>query len=117
MYKKEDFAALTKELVLNRGKKNLEFANRSLEHEKIEAATTRDVELPRKEKDLQLALRKAENKLREEKAEQLKMADENELKLRKAERAVDDAEKAVAKMKTPPVAKADAKEEPKAAKP
>jgi hypothetical protein len=117
MYKKEDFAALTKELVLNRGKKNLEFANRALEHEKIEAATTRDVDLPRKEKDLQLALRKAENKLREEKAEQLKMADENELKLRKAERAVDDAEKAVAKMKSPPVAKADAKEEPKAAKP
>jgi hypothetical protein len=100
MYKKEEFAALTKELVISRGRKNLEFANRSLEQQQIENATTRDVELPRKEKDLQLALHKAENKLREERAEQEKLADENELKLRKAERAVDEADKALAKLKS-----------------
>jgi hypothetical protein len=100
MYKKEEFAALTKELVLARGQKNLEFANRALEQQRTEQAATRDVELPRKEKDLQLALHKAENKLREEKAEQQKLSHENELKMRKAERAVDDADKAVAKMKS-----------------
>jgi hypothetical protein len=100
MYKKEEFAALTKELVVNRGKKNLEFANRSLQQQEIERAQSRDVELPRKEKDLQLALHKAENKLREEKAEQEKLADENELKLRKAERAVDDAQKELDKLKS-----------------
>ena len=99
MYKKEEFAALTKELVINRGKKNLEFANRNLQQEETELAQTRDVELPRKEKDLQMALHKAENKLREEKAAQEKMADENELKLRKAERAVDEAQKELDKLK------------------
>jgi len=100
MYKKEEFAALTKELVVNRGKKNLEFANRNLEQEATEMAHTRDVELPRKEKDLQMALHKAESKLREEHKEQEKLVSENELKLRKAERAVDDAEKELEKMKS-----------------
>lgn len=99
MYKKEDFASLTRELVLSRGKKRLEFANRGLEHDKTEGAVTRDVELPRKEKDLELAVKKAENGLREARAAQAKLADENELKLKKAERGVDDAEKALAKAK------------------
>ncbi len=100
MYKKEEFAALTKELVVNRGKKNLEFANRNLKQEETAMAQTRDVELPRKEKDLQVALHKAENKLREEKAAQEKLADETELKLRKAERAVDEADKELQKLKS-----------------
>jgi hypothetical protein len=117
MYKKEDFAALTKELVLTRGQKNLEFANRALEQERIEQAATRDVELPRKEKDLQLALHKAENKLREEKADQQKLTNENELKMRKAERAVDDAVAALDKMKAAQTPKTAATPETKAAKP
>ncbi|MDZ4774456.1 MAG: hypothetical protein SGI72_15115 [Planctomycetota bacterium] len=100
MYKKEDFASLTRELVLSRGKKRLEFANRGLEHDKIEASVATDVELPRKEKDLDLELKKAENGLREARAEQSKLTDENEFKLKKAERAVDDAEKDLAKVKT-----------------
>jgi hypothetical protein len=106
MYKKEEFAALTKELVVNRGKKNLEFANRNLEHEATDMAQTRDVELPRKEKDLQMALHKAESKLREEHKDQEKLVNETELKLRKAERAVDDAEKELEKLKND---KSDAK--------
>lgn len=109
MYRKEDFASATKELVLARGRKGLEFANRSLEHDQIEAAMARDTELPRKDGDLDLAVRKAENALREAKAEQAKLSDENELKLRKAERAVDDAEKDLAKQKAAkePAAKTD----------
>lgn len=114
MYKKEDFASATKELVLMRGKKGLEFANRSLEQDRIEAEATRNIELPRKEKDLELALHKAENTLRESKAEQAKLSDENELKLRKAERAVDDAEKDLAKQKS--AKDPNEKKDPKAAK-
>lgn len=99
MYKKEDFASLTKELVISRSKKRLEFENREMEHEKTRAATERDVEIPRKEKDLDLEVKKAEAALREARAEQAKSADENELKMKKAERAVDDAEKELAKLK------------------
>ena len=110
MYKKEEFASLTKELVISRNKKRLEFANRNLEQERIEASTTRDIELPRKEQDLDQSLKKAENKLREERASKDKLADENELKLKKAERAVDDAEKELAKAKTKAAKEKDAKE-------
>ncbi|MBL8860230.1 MAG: hypothetical protein JNL28_17105 [Planctomycetes bacterium] len=110
MYKKEEFASATKELVLMRGRKRLEFANRALEQDKIEASTTRDFELPRKQRDLEMALKKSENSLREARAEQVKLADENELKLKKAERAVDDAERELAKLK------ADAMKDAKAAK-
>lgn len=100
MYKKEEFASLTKELVVSRNQKRLEFANRNLEQDRIEAATTREIELPRKEHDLDQELKKAESELREARAEKEKLADENELKLKKAERAVDDAERALAKAKT-----------------
>lgn len=100
LYKAEDFAAVTKEKVIGRGQKQFEFANRNLAQEEVELATTRDVELPRKEKDLELALHKAENKLREEKFEQAKLAQENELKLRKAERAVDDGQQELDKLKS-----------------
>jgi hypothetical protein len=109
MYKKEDLATLTKELVLNRGKKRLDFANRNLEHDKVEAATTREVELPRKEHDLDLEVKKAENNLREERASRDKLADQNELKMKKAEREVDEAEKNLAKAKAK-AAKAKEKE-------
>ena len=99
MYQKEEFASATTELVLMRGRKRLEFANRGLEVDTVEAAATRDVELPRKNKDLEMGLKKSENSLREARAAAAKLLDENELKLKKAERAVDDAERDLAKLK------------------
>lgn len=116
MYKKEDFASLTKELVVSRNKKRLEFANRELEHERADAANTREVELPRKEKDLDLEVKKAENSLREARAEKAKLSDENELKMKKAERAVDEAEKDLAKLKKKAAAEAKGSKDGQAAK-
>jgi hypothetical protein len=97
MYKKDDVAALTKELVLQRGKKGVEFAERGLAHEQREAAMKRDFELPKKLRELEVEKREKENELREARAEQTKSKDEIELKLRKARAAVEDAEKALTK--------------------
>jgi hypothetical protein len=105
MYGKDDVATLTKELVVNRNKKKLEFANRDLANDQVEATTKTDFELPKKQKELELALKKAENALREAKAEQMKQTNENELKLRKSEHPVDDLKKEIEKLN----AKKDAK--------
>jgi hypothetical protein len=97
MYKKDDVATLTKELVLQRGKKGVEFAERGLDHERREAAAKRDYELPKKQKELEQEQREAEHKLREARAEKEKAGVESELKLRKARAEVEDAEKALVK--------------------
>lgn len=99
MYKKDEVATLTKELVIGRGKKRLEFANRNIEHAQKELSIKLDFEIPRKEKDLQRALDKAEAGLREALAEQSKQEKENELKLRRHEHSVDDLEKEIKKLK------------------
>lgn len=105
MYKKDDVATLTRELVIGRGQKKLEFGNRDLAHDQIEASMKTDYELPKKQKELEAALKKAENGLREAKADQQKQTNENELKLRKSEHEVDDLKKEVDKLN----AKKDAK--------
>jgi hypothetical protein len=97
MYKKDDVATLTKELVIQRGRKGVEFATRGLDHEQREAAAKRDYELPKKQRDLEQDKREADNKLREARAEKDKTSDEVELKLRKARAEVEDAEKALSK--------------------
>ncbi len=97
MYKKDDVAALTKELVLQRGKKGVEFAERELAQEQREAAMKRDFELPKKLRELEVEKREKENALREARAEQTKSKDEIELKLRKARAGIEDAEKGLTK--------------------
>lgn len=97
MYKKDDVATLTKELVLQRGKKGVEFAERNLAHEQSEAAMKREYDLPKKQRELEVDKKEAEAKLREARAEQAKSKDEIELELRKARAEVEDAEKAVTK--------------------
>lgn len=97
MYKKDDVATLTKELVLQRGKKGVEFAERNLAHEQREAAGKRDFDLPRKVRELEVAKREKENALREARADQARSKDEIDLKLRKARAEVEDAEKALKK--------------------
>lgn len=59
MYAAEDFAAMTKELVLKRGRKQLEFAERELELARAELAHLQDETLPKKERELVAALEKA----------------------------------------------------------
>lgn len=97
MYQKDDVATLTKELVLQRGRKGVEFAERDLGHEQREGAATRDFTLPKKQRELEQAKRAKENALREAKADKQKATDEIELKLRKARAEIDDAEKALTK--------------------
>jgi len=97
MYQKDDVATLTKELVLQRGKKGVEFAERELAHEQREASMKREFELTQKLRELELEKRAKENALRETRAEQARSKDEIELKLRKARAQVEDAEKALTK--------------------
>lgn len=108
MYKKDDVAALTKELVLQRGKKGVEFAERELAHEQREASAKRDFELPRKQRELEVEKREKENALREARAARDRSVDEVELALRKAKAELEDAEKAAkkARAKTEKAAKA-----------
>jgi len=100
MYKRDDVATLTKELVLQRGKKGVEFAERSLAHEQREASAKRDFELPRKQRELEFEKKEKDNALRDARAEAAKGKDQVELALRKAKAEVDDAEKALAKART-----------------
>lgn len=97
MYAQDDVATLTKELVLQRGKKGVEFAERDLAHDRREAAATREFELPMKQRKLELAKRDKENDLKEAQAEEARTKDEIALKLSKATIEVSDAEKALTK--------------------
>ena len=59
MYEAEEFAEMTKELVLKRGRKNLEFSQRALELERGKLELLRDETLPRKQRELELELEQA----------------------------------------------------------
>ena len=98
MYKQEELATLTKELVLSRGRKALDFAKRALElrTKNIEQANT--VELPRRERELNEALAKAERRLAEARAKAEKLKLENQLETMKSEHALAELEKEVAKL-------------------
>jgi hypothetical protein len=97
MYKKDDVATLTKELVLQRGKKGVEFAERDLAHEQREAEAKRGFELPKKERELEVEVLEAELALRDARAEAEKTGLAIDLALRKARDEVADAENALGK--------------------
>jgi hypothetical protein len=63
-YAKDQFATDTKELVLMRHRKRLEFATRSLELEQAEFNDKKSVELPKREREHEQKLRDAEAELR-----------------------------------------------------
>ncbi|MFN0241911.1 MAG: hypothetical protein ACKVWV_03385 [Planctomycetota bacterium] len=107
MYKQEELAALTKELVISRGKAQLELAARRLELALREDKEMRDHQHPKKLRELEQKVAEAEIGLREAKAKQAKQASEKELALLKAQHEVEDAERELAEAK-------DGKEKPKA---
>jgi len=113
MYKKEDFAELTKELVLSRGKKNLEFAQRSLEIAKKDQEGLTSHELPKRETELDQAVQRAEKGLDEARSKKDRTAVEVKLKLLKAEHRVEEAQRELEKTKSKD--KDKGKSEPKAA--
>ena len=107
MYKKEEFASLTKELVLSRGKKKLEFAKRGLELAKKNQDQLTNFDLPKKQLELDQSVERAEKALAEANAKKEKSALESTLKVKKAEHHVDEAQKALekAQKKQAPAAK------------
>ena len=98
MYKQEDLAKLTKELVIRRSRMDLELAAKSLALEERKLAATEGHELPKKTKELEQAVVAAERDLAEAKAKVDRLALEKELALLKAEHEVDEAERAVKKL-------------------
>jgi len=99
MYKQEELATLTKELVIRRSRMDLELAQKTLalEGRKLEALSGH--ELPKKQRELDDAVVKAEKALAEAKAKDSRHGLEKELKLLKAEHAIDELEREVAKLK------------------
>ena len=69
MYKTEEFAEMTKELVLKRGRRQLELAQRGLKVSETRLADKKDDELPRKERDLVDDHKKAEEKVAKQEIE------------------------------------------------
>lgn len=100
MYQNEQFAGTTKELVLTRGRSRLEMSKRAYAHAQRRAAQLKDFDHPRREHELAVALEKAEKSLLEAKAKEQRAAVQRRLDAMKAEHAVDDAERAVAKLES-----------------
>jgi hypothetical protein len=94
-YAKDQFAKDTKELVLMRHKKQLEFATRSLELEEQEYADTEREKLPLKMRELEQKSRECERKLREAEADVHKTELENNVKLAKAKFEVEELQRPI----------------------
>lgn len=93
MYQADEFARMTKELVLKRGRRSLEMAERRLSIQKREVAHFEAVELPERERQLRRKLADAELERRKAEVEMEKARLELALAERKtAERAADLAE-------------------------
>lgn len=95
LYAENQVEGTTKELVIQRSQKKLDFAKTALEHEQKEFDAKKGFELPAKRKDLERAKVEAEKELRDARAEKTRTADENELELRKQEAKLDDLEKEI----------------------
>ncbi|HUR29703.1 MAG TPA: hypothetical protein VM509_16045 [Planctomycetota bacterium] len=93
MYKKDEVAKMTKELVLQRGKKTMEFAQRELELDKKRAASKKEHDLTVKERDLTLAVAKAQQEAGSAEAKLKKVQAHNELELLRARHKLEDAER------------------------
>lgn len=99
MYAKEDFAELTKELVIRRSRMDLVLAEKNLAIEQQKLADLRDHEIPQKTRALAEEVVKAEKSLAEAKAKLARHESEKELKLLKSEHAVENVEREITKLK------------------
>jgi len=95
MYASEEFAEMTKELVLKRGRRSLELAKRSLEVSAMNMKGLREEELPKKQRALELELLEAEQKLARAETELEKTRIEARVSQMKSRQKIADAEKAV----------------------
>jgi len=99
MYKDEDFAKKTKELVLSRGKARLGFAQRGMELANTRREFHEKTVMPRKERDLRETLEKARMGLEEGRAMAERKKLSNQLQLLRAKDGLDDLQKEVEKLK------------------
>jgi hypothetical protein len=101
MYKGEDFAGKTKELVLSRGKARLDFSKRGMDLTGERHRFQDEKQTPRKERDLRDALDHARTALEDTRsgAERKKLS--NELQMLKAKDALDDQQQELEKLKKP----------------
>lgn len=95
MYAEEEFATMTKELVLRRGKKSREFAARGLANQKTDVRTLKEHKLPKERRDLEHALETATREVTEAKGDLALGTLERELTLLRARRGVRELEKKV----------------------
>lgn len=109
MYKNEDFADLTKELVINRAKAAIAFAERDLELDKQEVENKKAHDLAWKQKGLEQDLLEAERALRGAKEAEERGKLKAQVEARKSEREIDQLEKDIAELEK----KASAKESKK----
>ena len=93
MYKKDDFAKLTKELVVQREKFRMEMAQRELALAKKKASDKQQHAWAVKELDLSLALKKAQDGVSDAQARLKKTQAKNELELMRARHKVEDAQR------------------------
>ena len=93
MYAEEDFAQKTKELVLKRGRKNLEFAERALVLAQLALASKKEIELPLERRELDVAVQKAERALVDARDELRKAELEGEVDLLEARHELDELER------------------------
>jgi hypothetical protein len=98
MYKNEDFADLTKELVVNRAKAALAFAERDLALDKQEAENKKSHDLAWKQKGLEQDLVEAERGLRGAKESEERSKLKAQLEARKSEREIDQLERDIAEL-------------------
>ena len=99
MYKDEDFAKKTKELVLSRGKARLGFSQRGMELSTSRRDFHEKFVMPRKERDLREALEKARTGLEDGRAMAERKKLSNQLQLLRAKDGLDELQKEVEKLK------------------
>ena len=97
MYAEEDFAEMTKELVLKRGRKNVEFAERSLELAMRKFEVKRTEELPKRQRELEQKVVAAEGELRDAEVGREKNEIQVELDLMEARTKLEEAEREMRK--------------------
>ena len=101
MYKKDDLAKMTKEMVIQRAQKKIDFGLRELENEQREASHKREHDLAKKLREQEDAVIKAEHALREARAKQALVGDANKLKRGKQGHVLQDLREEI-RNNTPP---------------
>ena len=97
MYEQEEFAELTKELVLKRGRRQLELSKRSLEVSDMRLKGLKNEGLPKRRRALEHMLRDAELKVAQSEAALRKVELSNKVASMKARQKIVDAERALSK--------------------